>query len=346
MYLGELHNLGKAVQEDRSGFIVKPRTIFWEWLFLSKESPLRFLLSELSEEHGYNVASPLPFLDFKKINNHPYKTEGKVEKLNLSNSSDYGSKESVEMGKMLALCAWFGITDLHVDNLMMGHNEDGQFYCCPIDIECIFEKLELLSQTQLVLSKKANKKLIGFYKALERSINLADLCQSFLTAIDFLQQNSDRIDHTLKTCNEIKDTRIRVVIRPTYEYVNYLKGDGHDYTFLPDELAQLKRGDVPFFFNTLSNSVIKYTGNDGEAIESSISRESAKILPTYFCSETQTFKRDFSESWIKTALCQICRTFDVGAENSHQNKDSKIEFKDKKIFINIKNKWRISCTRL
>ena len=44
-HLGDSHNFGRRVTR-RSGRIVKPRALLWEWLVLSADSPLRRFLAE------------------------------------------------------------------------------------------------------------------------------------------------------------------------------------------------------------------------------------------------------------------------------------------------------------
>ena len=49
--LGDSHNFGRRV-ELRGARVAKPRTVFWEWLVLSRESPLRQLLAEEAARDG------------------------------------------------------------------------------------------------------------------------------------------------------------------------------------------------------------------------------------------------------------------------------------------------------
>ena len=57
--------------------------------------------------------------------------------------------EAYSIGQTLSRCGWRGITDLHEDNIACGRR-DGKFYVIPIDVECLFEDITLLSQALLL----------------------------------------------------------------------------------------------------------------------------------------------------------------------------------------------------
>ena len=47
--LGDSHNFGRRVSRH-DGRVKKPRTLLWEWLLLSTESPLRQLLARAAQQ--------------------------------------------------------------------------------------------------------------------------------------------------------------------------------------------------------------------------------------------------------------------------------------------------------
>lgn len=346
MYLGDVHNLGKAVTDTGTGFIFKPRTVFWEWLFLSSDSPLRKTLRNIDQTSDADITSFLPSLKFLKVDEKPFLLCGEVEKLKLSPVNEFGSYESKCLGGLLALCAYFGITDIHKDNILMGYDSRGRFICSPIDIECVFEKLELLSQNQIVASKDASKKIIGFFECTEKDTHLDLLCESFIKTLHLLSKNSDEIYNTLLSIDDILKAPVRAVIRPTHEYVSYLSGENHDIGFSDEEMIQLKRGDVPYFFHNLDEKYLSYTGNDGEKVKTTLKRKDSSCLDISFDRNRNFLKGQFDSSFIKNSLCQICRSFDDGSDKGYKFGDSKIIYKQNKIFINIKNIWRLSCGRI
>lgn len=339
MILGEKHNLGKAVIDRLDGFIEKPRSIYWEKLFLDKNSLLKKKIANLAKQDA--VQNPMEaFADLI----FPDSSAGLVEKLVLNEIECINDEQSKMIGGTLATAAWFGLTDLHFQNMMCGFKD--KFIFTPIDIECVFEDLELLSQTQMVISQNAVTAHIGCTNLLKYQINVAALCSGFLDALNFYSRNQLEIDAFLLIDPAIFFTPLRVILKPTHEYVSTLNGGNDPQSYYNEELVQLERGDVPYFCSYLNHDHLYYTGNDGNAVKSNLVRSDFRVLKPFFDSNSKTFRRNIDSQWIKNATTQICRTFDVGANLHIQHKDDWIEFKNEFIYINLSSLGKLRCKRL
>jgi len=60
--IGDSHNFGKFVDSRSGTWVHKPRNIFWEWMLLSKESPLRSGSDAVSD-----AFASLPCLGFSNV---------------------------------------------------------------------------------------------------------------------------------------------------------------------------------------------------------------------------------------------------------------------------------------
>ena len=79
--LGDSHNFGRTVVR-RGRRIWKPRTLLWEWLLLSGESPLCLLLREAAAECGLR-RDAFDFLPTVRFFGPLTRAGGEVERLTL-----------------------------------------------------------------------------------------------------------------------------------------------------------------------------------------------------------------------------------------------------------------------
>src|SRR5438445_11127857 len=133
MFLGDPHNFGRRV-ESRGAFVHKPRTVVWEWLMLSPESPLRRFLG-----------SDFDFLPSLAIDRRRHL----VERLRLRPLRGRKDELGAIVGRSLALWAWLGVCDLHWENMALG-TRGGRIVFGPLDIEMIFGDMRLPTQTKLL----------------------------------------------------------------------------------------------------------------------------------------------------------------------------------------------------
>src|SRR5258708_1955542 len=125
--LGDTHNFGRRV-EPKGNRISKPRTLLWEWLLLSKKSPLRRLLSEAARAEGWQADAFdfLPTLGFWRVGARG----GEVERVSLSPLQLRSEARKLELaaivGRAVALLSWLGLADLHWENLVLGQDTQGR----------------------------------------------------------------------------------------------------------------------------------------------------------------------------------------------------------------------------
>ncbi|MGK5089200.1 hypothetical protein WDW86_16740 [Bdellovibrionota bacterium FG-2] len=249
---------------------------------MSKTGRIRVLIDSVFQKA--NLPSPMrmaPELEFQVFSD-PF-VSGVVECLELGFATyeDLSPEHLSLIGGVIAICTWFGITDLHVDNLAFGKNltPGGQVTFFPIDIECIFEKVMLPSQTSLVSNPHALNGIFdkaGLFQlreqgAWENPLNFASLLDGFMTAMDCLDSNAHTIFESLLKMKEVQGAPIRVIARATRTYVE-LGQDRHallEPSLLPSESEQLDRGDIPYFFRTLTSSAVFHYSSFEGAIQAS-----------------------------------------------------------------------------
>lgn len=257
---GDLHNFGKFVSVGQ-GVVTKPRNVLWENLFLSSGSKIRILIDQICKING--VTSPFyiaPDLYFQESKIH----RGSVERLKLADlNRDISSEEVKALSAMIALCYWFGIGDLHHENISVGLDQAGTLVCFPIDIETIFEKMTHVRQTLLTPSTKVSTSNCGLTKILPRLVYLnvedkASFLISFAMITNILNENSENILSEIVNTEQINQYPIRMILRDTRSYRNYLDGKPEPSRMDKAEESQLTRDDIPYFFRYLNSDEIHY----------------------------------------------------------------------------------------
>jgi hypothetical protein len=268
--LGDSHNFGRRVSL-RGALVEKPRTVFWEWLLLSAESPLRRLLAKLTaeDELGAGAFAFLPSLRFYGVAS---RDGGKVEKVELEPLGRLSSPERNELavvaGRALALWSWLGVSDLHWENLVLGRSAAGALVFAPLDIESILSDLSLPTETKLLPDPDPEyaavcrhaagiRRLLPYLgKPIEPPL-LATMVDAYVTLLAFLERNSGAIARVLKALPGLRTAPIRVCLRGTDEYV--LSRSVPPWPPLLDaEAEQLERGDIPYFFRLYGRPGIRY----------------------------------------------------------------------------------------
>ena len=143
--VGEFHNFGKAVKRVSKDLIHKPRSIFWEWLFIGS-SPLRKVLDDILFEASPITAS-WPLTTFLTDDNF---SSGNVGFISATQGGAVSLQEARQIGFTFGIVLWFGLGDLHYQNIVVGKQAGDKFIFAPLDIESIFEDVFLPSQTLLL----------------------------------------------------------------------------------------------------------------------------------------------------------------------------------------------------
>lgn len=257
---GDRHNFGKFVSVGNH-VVTKPRNVLWENMFLSSDSKIRILIDQICKLNC--VMSPFyiaPDLNFKKSEIY----SGLVERLKLAELNREISREEIQaLGTMIALCYWFGIGDLHHENVSVGLNQNGTLVCFPIDIETIFEKMTHVRQTLLTPSSKVSAINCGLTKILPRLVSSnsedkASFLVSFSIMTNILNENSETILSEILKTGQIYEYPIRLILRDTSSYRNHLEGRSDLLQMDKAEEAQLSRDDIPYFFRFLNSDEINY----------------------------------------------------------------------------------------
>ena len=263
--VGDVHNFGHKTTVIGE-VVEKFRPIYWEWLFLSKNSPLRtYCQSELGSND--------PFLSFASLNFHTQKDEldrfqkHTVETLQIKKVSDFKEKEAFKLGQSFGACTFFGITDLHSENFLIGRDKNDHFIASPIDIEICFEKVDALSETHLISSSTVSKNIVSIFDGIEVADDLVStLIEGFLHSWRTLEKKANDIHHLLEIIN-LKNIPIRLVVTPTNSYKDYFLGKKKIDEFSQEEAIQLLRGDYPYFWTSLDSNSAFYFQTISEKVE-------------------------------------------------------------------------------
>jgi hypothetical protein len=272
--VGDTHNFGRRVEVGDT-WVEKPRTVFWEWLLLAAESPLRRALAEL--EPRPFVSGPffsfLPALEFVS----PFSlTGGKVSRASLSaldSKSFSGSKARdarLELahiaGRAMALFAWFGVADLHWENMILGRGDEGQLVFAPVDVEILFADMDSPVQTKLIadpdpeyaeLSQHAAgfRRLLPYLGKPVEGPTIAAMVAGYAQTYALLQAHRSKLAEAV-LLPQFALQPIRVCLRATAEYIDPERRPWPPW--LAAEIEQLKRGDIPYFFQLYGEGRLRW----------------------------------------------------------------------------------------
>jgi hypothetical protein len=257
---GDSHNFGRRVS-SRDGWIVKPRTVTWERLLLSRKSPLRRLLEQLAKRDGLgrDAFGFLPDLAFSRARTL---LSGEVESLELAPLPSLSNDERRALARITARCialsSFLGLADLHWENMVLGVARDGQVVFSPIDAEMILADLSLPTETKLLPDADPEVAAICRHAAgvrrllpyLGKPVDVEDLCAMasvYRATLGFLDRHAPEIADVFARLPRMRETPIRVCLRGTDEYVR-ARSQPVWPPLLDAEAEQLARGDIPYFF--------------------------------------------------------------------------------------------------
>ena len=273
MRLGDSHNFGRRVVR-RGAWVHKPRPLLWEWLLLSKTSPLRKLLSQQARRDRLDDDA-FGFLPALRFVQHGAATGGKVERIRLSPLpalDAHGRRAlAVIVGRSIALWSWLGVSDLHWENLVLGLDARKRIVFGPLDIEMILADLSLPTETKLLPDADPEyaalcRHACGVRRVLPhvgKPIHADDLLAmagAYRTTLDFLDRHARAIAHVLTNSTPLRETPIRVCLRSTGDYVR-TDTEALWPPLLEAEAEQLARGDIPYFFRLYGRAGIRWYTN-------------------------------------------------------------------------------------
>ena len=268
-HFGDSHNFGRRV-EVRRARVFKPRPLIWEWLFLSAKSPLRRSLDGASRKSALGAFTFLPDLTF--FQPRTLDREGEVEHIDLQPLGKLRAGEKMELaqivGRSLALWSFFGLSDLHWENLVLGRARDGRIIFCPVDIELVLSDLISPTETKLLPERNSVYREILRHAAGVRRVlphlgkpiareHLAVMVESYRATFVFLQDHGSAMAKILLSLPQLRTTPIRICLRGTGDYV-LARQQPIWPPLLPEEVEQLDRDDIPYFFHLYGRRGIHY----------------------------------------------------------------------------------------
>jgi hypothetical protein len=268
--LGDSHNFGRRVVL-RGGRVRKPRTVFWEWLVLSDESPLRRLLAAKAARDALGPGA-FAFLPTLRFFGPSARDAGEVERVTLEPLGKLGGEDRRDLaaaaGRGLALFSWLGVSDLHWENLMLGRGRDGSIVFAPLDIESVLSDLSLPTETKLLPDPDPEyaavcrhacgvRRLLPFLGKPVEAASLGTMVGAYFSMLTFLDRNATAVAKVLSAERGLRTAPIRVCLRGTDEYVRSRSVPPWP-PLLDAEAEQLERGDIPYFFRLYGQPGIRY----------------------------------------------------------------------------------------
>jgi hypothetical protein len=271
--LGDSHNFGRRVSL-RAGRVRKPRTLVWERLMLSADSPLRRFLDEAAHHDGLGPEA-FGFLPDLKFFGARARGGGEVERVALAPlpAPSAGERRALArtVGRSLALWSWLGVSDLHWENLVLGVDPRGRVVFAPLDVEMILADLSLPTETKLLPDADPEVAAICRHAAGVRRVlpylgkpveadDVVALAAAYRGTLAFLDRHARAIAGVFAGLPALRETPIRVCLRGTDEYVR-ARTEPPWPPLLDAEAEQLDRGDVPYFFRLYGRPGIHYYGD-------------------------------------------------------------------------------------
>ena len=259
----DCHNFGKRVekvQRASGAWFQKPRTVFWEWFFFGKTSPLAEVFSSVGKNSEKPLADFLFNLDIE-INSAWL---GYAREVVETKDQELLSSHFYGFGVLLAYSYIFGIRDLHRENLVLTET-----HLQVVDAEVVLTKLVLPNETILLPFKNVGYEFAGIGRLLPSPELLSQdqakaLFAGYFDFFDCAINKKDAIAHALSDA-KMSQHPVRVILRNTSEYTNLESLD-----LMASEESQLKRGDIPYYFKRVGNVSVNWMSSQSIFSEESI----------------------------------------------------------------------------
>lgn len=262
----DAHNFGQQVTHLRRGseiYFQKPRPVFWEWFFFGVDSPLKSALD------GPTTATP-PIQDgiFNLNVEMGEKFSGISKGIIEVDTSEIDQKShAYQLGGLIAYCYLFGIRDLHKGNVIRTKN-----HLQVIDAEVIFSKILLPNETLLLPFKETTFEICGARKSFANPevLSTESICDILRGYFDLFLTVINSHESVTEVFSSYKDQMLKIpirhIMRDTAHYRKWRENKiMPSVVFCDDELLQLERGDVPYYFKFLDDPrLYSYTSSDGD----------------------------------------------------------------------------------
>jgi hypothetical protein len=316
--LGDRHNFGKAVYREESdpNLIFKPRPIYWENLAFGQESPLASIFNETPLHKFFQLQTVVK-------NNKLYQKFIESFHNQSLNFRDYGF--------LVGYCFFLGIQDLHAKNVIQT-----KIGPQPIDIEVIFSDLIAPCQTLLVPGPNIDysRTPLSLYKPLHQISleQIKEMIVGFDELFETIKNNCEKIMMSLGS-NNIEP--IRVIFRDTRDYENNTATD-----LIEEELLQIKRGDIPYFFKYLNTNEVFYYSTE-------TSSSPVNLIPNFYKKSNIVginpkilFLKENLENKFPTSLLSLVSSFHKQFDNDFilQLRNGHIETMKNKVILTSNNR--------
>jgi hypothetical protein len=253
-FVADPHNFGKQVSRVEGvfgSFFQKPRPLFWEWLFFGKNSPLIPLLLSSGSSSAEKIVSSLFNLDVD------LQSERSREIVGADEFEAPTPDELFKFGALIAYCYTFGILDLHEFNVVRTKT-----HLQVVDAEVVLCDILLPNQTLLLPFKETTfeRSAIRHFFRDQESVTTGDvvnILRGFTQCIDILLTLSPQIATAFPKILAGSPMPVRIILRNTKLY----RGSPEvlsDTSYFTEELEQLNRGDVPYFFKHIGDPRLYY----------------------------------------------------------------------------------------
>lgn len=254
MIKGDLHNFGRAVGRvtlpDGSFWFQKPRPVYWEWLFFGKTSPLAEFFKYKESIFGLTI----------EFENDLF--WGRSKAIEESKREPPSDKQLFGFGYLLGYAYAFGIQDLFSENVL--RTENGLQV---IDAEVVLSKFVLPQESFLLpfrgcaFERSGLSHLLSSEAEITQSV-LEKVVDGFCEVLSEFNQNGPRIIEALSIeLDAKKNVAVRVLLRDTRDYRDW-KNVIPNKPWLAEELQQLERGDIPYFFKYVGQPELHYFSED------------------------------------------------------------------------------------
>lgn len=360
--LGDSHNFGRRVSE-REGRIHKPRTVFWEWLLLSADSPLRERLRQISAPSAEGVDFDfLPSLQFgpavAQPSASPWQT-GEVERVALAPLPRLSVEDRHRLagvtGRAVALFSWLGLGDLHWENLVLGLGARGQIVFAPLDVELMLDDHALPTATRLLPEADPDygalyqhacgvRRVLPFLGKPLAPPDLLALTLAYHQTLALLDRHADEIAATLAQLPALHEAPLRVCLRSTGDYLR--PANDLEPPLLPAEMEQLRRGDIPYFFRRYGRPGIHYFADHTLATAQRIPSRGdvpqlAALLPV-----TRGLRSPNRQSLREQGLFCVLAAFDHPSyQGEHRLGDLTVRFTSRRLVIRLRGDDELDTPR-
>ena len=261
LFEADLHNFGQCVKRIERGpstWYKKPRSVFWEHLFFGDNSPIKSIFDSIGSNGIQPLASYLFNLEVESESSWlGYAREVKSAQTPICLNHFYS------LGVLIGYCYLFGIRDLHKYNIVICEN-----HLQVIDAEVILTNLILPNETLLLPFKEIPLELsaMSLLRPSLKGFDNSEIHNIFAGYFDVATTILDNFDQIRSTISheKLELYPARVILKNTKQYRDFLLGHQDSTGFLPEELIQLERGDIPYFFKFIGQDCLWYLSGPDE----------------------------------------------------------------------------------